>query len=175
MAQWLMLQIAARSGTIAMAVVLLGLLFVALNAGAKHFLRRLRTRTEGAAAVEFAIILPVLMLLVLGGMDMGHMLYIDHLITTASREGARDAVKYTTSAGDPSSDTISAYVKTTLNYNSLNLSNFNVTVDYSGSSPDKIATVTVTADKHWWILGSLPGFADPKTLKATTAMAVERP
>jgi Flp pilus assembly protein TadG len=174
MAQGLMLQIAARYGAIAMVVVLAGLLLVALNTGAKHFLGRLRTHTEGVAAVEFAIILPVLMLLILGGMDVGHMLYIDHLITNASREGARDAVKYTNSAVDPGSDVISAYVKTTLNYNTFNLANFNVTVNYTGSSPDKIATVTVTADKNWWILGSL-GFANPKTLKATTAMAVERP
>ena len=60
----------------------------------RQLLRRGRGQ-EGAAAVEFAIILPVLMLLILGGMDLGHMYYIEHLITNASREGARYGAKYT--------------------------------------------------------------------------------
>jgi Flp pilus assembly protein TadG len=54
----------------------------------RQLLRRCRSQ-EGSAAVEFAIILPVLLLLLLGALDMGHMYYIDHLITNASREGAR--------------------------------------------------------------------------------------
>ena len=132
-------------------------------------------RQEGAAAVEFAIILPVLMLLILGGMDLGHMLYIDHLITNAGREGARYAAKYTNPPVDPTSSAISTYVKTTLNYTSFNLDNLVVSGSYAGASPNRVATVTVTADKHWWILGSLPGFTDSKTLTAQTAMAVERP
>ena len=50
---------------------------------------------RGGVAVEFAIILPVLMLLILGGMDLGHSYYIKYIITNASREGARYAAKYT--------------------------------------------------------------------------------
>ena len=58
---------------------------------------------EGAAAVEFALILPLLILLVLGGMDLGHAFYMQHIITTASREGARYGSQYhpTSSAGSP--------------------------------------------------------------------------
>ena len=63
----------------------------------RQLLRRGRGQ-EGAAAVEFAIILPILLLLILGALDMGHMYYIDHLITNASREGARYAAKYTGTA-----------------------------------------------------------------------------
>ena len=57
--------------------------------------KRLFKHTEGATAVEFGIILPVLMLLMLGGMDLGHMFYMQHVITNASREGARYAANYT--------------------------------------------------------------------------------
>ena len=60
----------------------------------RQLLRRGRGQ-EGSAAVEFAIILPLLMFLILGGMDLGHMYYIEHLITNASREGARYGRKYT--------------------------------------------------------------------------------
>lgn len=141
----------------------------------KHRLLRLGRRQEGATAVEFAIIIPVLMLLILGGMDFGHMFYIEHMITNASREGARYAARYTASPNDPASSDVSNYVKTTLNYNSLNLDNFVVSASYTGVTPNKIVTVTVHADKHWWILGSVPGFTNPTTLTAETAMTVERP
>jgi Flp pilus assembly protein TadG len=130
---------------------------------------------EGAAAVEFALILPVLVLLTLGALDMGHMFYIDHLITNASREGARYAAKYVDpSIGDPSSAAISAYVTGTasgqLNYSQFNLPNLTVT----GTITNNIATVTVSANKEWFVLNGLLGL-DTKVLTATTAMKMERP
>ena len=136
---------------------------------------------EGAAAVEFALILPLLILLVLGGMDLGHRYYMQHLITNASREGARYAAKYTGTAAAPTSTAVSDYVKLPapgLDYNAFNLTNLTVTTVYAGTFPNKIATVTVTADKHWWVLGTFrllgfPGFTNPQTLTATTAMNVE--
>jgi Flp pilus assembly protein TadG len=141
-------------------------------------LRRLLRRgrgEEGVTAVEFAIILPVLSLLILGGMDLAHGYYIKHIITNASREGARYAAAYTSSASPPTSDQISTYVKTTLNYNSFDLDNFVVSGSYAGASPNEIATVNVQANKSWWILGTLLGFTNPTTLTAKTAMAVEGP
>jgi hypothetical protein len=143
-------------------------------------LRRLLRRgrgEEGAVAVELGIILPVLLLLVLGGMDLAHMYYMRHIITNASREGARYATKYTYPPNDPSSAAISNYVKLPegLNYNRFNFPDLVVSGSYTGASPNKIATVTVQANKHWWILGNLLGFDDPMTLIARTAMTVERP
>jgi Flp pilus assembly protein TadG len=136
---------------------------------------------EGAAAVEFALILPLLVLLVLGAMDFGHRLYLQHIITNASREGARYAAKYTGTAAAPTSTQVSNYVKLpapNLNYNGFNLSNLTVSTTYAGTFPNKIATVTVTAQKHWWVLGGFrffgfPGFTNPKTITASTAMNVE--
>jgi Flp pilus assembly protein TadG len=138
----------------------------------RQLLRRGRAQ-EGSAAVEFALILPVLLLLVLGGLDMGHMYYMDHLITNASREGARYAAKYTwPSTAEPTSAQVSNYVKSTLNYDAFNLTNLTVTKTVAGAIPSRIATVTVTAEKHWWVLGTLAGFST-KTLRAQTAMNVE--
>jgi Flp pilus assembly protein TadG len=141
-------------------------------------LRRLLKRgrgQEGAAAVEFAIILPLLTLLTMGGLDLGHMYYIDHLITNASREGARYAAKYTGTSAEPTNTAISNYVKLPspgLNYNAFNLDALTVNTTYAGTFPNRIATVTVTAQKQWWILGSLLGLST-KTLTAQTAMNVE--
>ena len=60
---------------------------------------------HGAVAVEFAIILPVLVFLILGGMDLAHMFYIQHIVSNASREGARYGAKYT---GNPPVDPTTA-------------------------------------------------------------------
>jgi Flp pilus assembly protein TadG len=127
---------------------------------------------EGAAAVEFAIILPVLLLLTLGALDLGHMYFVDHLITNASREGARYAAKYTGTAAEPTNAQVSTYVKSTLNYDAFNLDALTVSATYAGTFPNRIATVTVTANKQWWALGVLAGFP-AKTLTAQTAMNVE--
>ena len=134
-------------------------------------------RAEGGAiAVEFAIILPVLLLLIVGGMDLGHRYYIQYLTSNASREGARYAAKYTGTNVDPTSGAISDYVRNPagLNYNSFGLDTLVVNGNYTGVSPNKIITVTVNARKTWWILGSLPGFTNPQPISATTAMALER-
>jgi Flp pilus assembly protein TadG len=145
----------------------------------RQLLRRGRGE-EGVAAVELAIVLPLLLFLMLGGMDLGHMYYIEYIITNASREGARYASKYTvTTTSPPTSIDISTYVKSTLNYNSFNFGNFSVGGSYSGGSPN-IVTVTVKADKQWWILGTFTFFGfrrltNPMTLTGQTAMTMETP
>jgi Flp pilus assembly protein TadG len=58
-----------------------------LQSGKHHLLQR----TEGATAVEFAIVLPVLLLILLGIMDFGNAYYQLHLVSEASRAGARYA------------------------------------------------------------------------------------
>ena len=49
-------------------------------------------RKNGASAVEFAIILPFLVLLVFGVIEFGLLLYDKAVITNASREGARAGI-----------------------------------------------------------------------------------
>jgi Flp pilus assembly protein TadG len=140
----------------------------------KHGKRGFFKHAEGAGAVEFAIILPIMTLLILGGMDLGHMFYMQHVIVNASREGARYASHYTGNA-NPSSSAISTYVKTTLNYDSFNFSDLTVSGSFSGTSPNKIVTVSVQAKKYWWLLSTVPGFTNPKQLTASTAMMAEGP
>lgn len=48
-----------------------------------------RQHETGAAAVEFAIVLPLLVLLLFGIVEFGLLLYNQQVITNASREGAR--------------------------------------------------------------------------------------
>lgn len=49
-------------------------------------------RERGASAVEFAILLPVLLLVIAGIVDLGRFLFTQISLTNAAREGARAAV-----------------------------------------------------------------------------------
>jgi Flp pilus assembly protein TadG len=148
--------------------------------------------------VEFAIILPVLVLLVFGIIDFGHAWYLRHVMSDACREGVRYGTRYRTDGANhrilPSnlSPTITNYI---LNNSAENGGNggwgltgllptdANPTVNLSGpaateTNPSILAgedlTVTVNAQKTWFILGSLiPGFGSHANLSVTTTMTCE--
>jgi Flp pilus assembly protein TadG len=48
-----------------------------------------RSRQRGVAAVEFALVFPLLLTLVLGAIDWGWFFFIDQVITNCAREAAR--------------------------------------------------------------------------------------
>jgi Flp pilus assembly protein TadG len=61
---------------------------------------RVRPRGDrGSAAVEFALVLPLLLLLVFGIVDFGRMLNDKIMLTEAAREGARSAALQDETAG----------------------------------------------------------------------------
>jgi len=51
--------------------------------------RNLRHPAGGGAAVEFALVLPIFMLLVMGALDYGYFFFSDQVVSGAAREGAR--------------------------------------------------------------------------------------
>jgi Flp pilus assembly protein TadG len=51
--------------------------------------RRKTRKEQGAAAVEFALVLPLFLLLVLGTIDFGYYFFVSEVVTNAAREGAR--------------------------------------------------------------------------------------
>ncbi len=56
--------------------------------------KRLLINSRGASAVEFAIILPLLVILVFGIVELSLALYDQAMITNASREAARAGIVY---------------------------------------------------------------------------------
>jgi Flp pilus assembly protein TadG len=58
--------------------------------------RRHRESQRGAVAVEFALVLPILLLLVLGGIDWGYYFFASQIVSNAAREGARTGSLKTT-------------------------------------------------------------------------------
>jgi Flp pilus assembly protein TadG len=55
--------------------------------------RSLHAKTRsGVAAVEFALVVPIFLLLVFGIIEFGRALMVQQVLVNASREGARQAV-----------------------------------------------------------------------------------
>jgi len=53
---------------------------------------RLKRKEDGQSVVEFALVLPILLMVVLGIMEFGWLFYGNIVMTSAAREGARVAV-----------------------------------------------------------------------------------
>jgi hypothetical protein len=56
-----------------------------------RLVKRIRDDQRGADILELALVLPILLLLVMGGTDLARAFYIRIVITNAAREGARYA------------------------------------------------------------------------------------
>jgi Flp pilus assembly protein TadG len=128
---------------------------------------RRRRRTRGQAMVEFTLILPCLMLLILGIYQFGQT-YADYIqVTNAARDGGRKAL---VSRGDANgvADTITAAKNATW---WLNTSNMSVTV--SPAQPwaeGQNVTVTVTYPYSISLLGFVVASG---TLKSATTVRME--
>jgi len=145
----------------------------AFGSGAKRGWRA----ESGAIAVEFAILLPVFLLLVFGICDFGHAFYMKQVVTNASRDGARYGSLYSTALPNTFSPTISAWV--TSRYAPVLPDDASLLVTpggpgfTSGTAGDDLS-VEVTATKHWWVIGNLmPGLGTTATISSTTWMKVE--
>jgi hypothetical protein len=162
--------------------------------------KRLIRREHGGVALEFAIIFPVLVLLLFGIIDFGHAWYMEHLLSNASREGARYGTRYITDVHKDRvfpqnlTPSISNYIL----YNSAENGNLggwglshllpsdaNPQVSLSGDGYNNTSgdattlvgedlTVTITARKTWFVIGRLlPWLGSYKTLKVSTTMKCE--
>ena len=140
------------------------------KAGRQESLMIYLQNNRGVAAVEFAICLPILILLVCGSIEFGLLFYNQQVITNASREGVRAGIVAETVNAD--------IIQIVENYCSGKLINLNganelqagsVTVSAPDAQNDR--TVNVTYDYNFLFAGIL-GFTD-KTLSAQTIMRME--
>lgn len=136
---------------------------------------------RGVAAVEFALCLPVLILLVCGSIEFGLLFYNQQVITNASREGVRAGIVEGTTI-DEIKNVVANYCNGKLiNLNgSAELDLNNITVDPPDTDGDDIPdhapnesdlTVEVAYDYDFLFI-SILGFTD-KTLYAQTTMRME--
>jgi Flp pilus assembly protein TadG len=129
-------------------------------------------REEGAAAIEFAILLPLLMMILFGIIEFGLVLYRQEVITNASREGARFGIII----GDPRPTTgdIQTVVNTYLTNAGLYAGNATVSVTGAQGAPGSDLTVSVVYPYDFLVLPSFAtSLANTLNLSATTLMKME--
>lgn len=67
----------------------------------------MRQEHRGAAAVEFALVVPLLLLLILGGVEFGYRFFLNGSAAGAAREGARSfAINYGTAGAATTARTV---------------------------------------------------------------------
>jgi Flp pilus assembly protein TadG len=66
-------------------------------------------RRTGAAAVELAVLLPILAILLLGLWELGRLIWVQQVLSNAAREGARQAA-----AGEKSPNQVRHHIRTYL-------------------------------------------------------------
>lgn len=133
-------------------------------------------RQNGAAAVEFAIILPILIVLVFGIIEFGLALYDKAVITNASREGARAGIVFKVPAVSDAEITavIDSYCQNNLvTFGAVTDATTTITREGASASGDNL-TVTVAYTYDYLLL---PGFISSLTgglnMNATTVMRME--
>lgn len=108
--------------------------------------KSLKRNERGAAAVEFAILLPLVVLILFGGIEYGLVMFNQQVITNASREAARAGIVVgSDSVDDPT------VLQIALDY----CQNYLVTFEAPAPSP----TVTITRDA-----GNSTEFGHPLTV-----------
>jgi len=128
-----------------------------------------RKKRRGAAAVEFAVVAPIFLLLVFGMIEYGRMVMVQQVLTNASREGARCAVLDGTTHQEVV-DTVTQYLT------SGSIQGANITV--TPTNPEDAGfgdPVTVSVDIGFSQVSWLPSpmYLGGKTLSATTVMRRE--
>jgi Flp pilus assembly protein TadG len=129
---------------------------------------------EGASTAEFALILPVLLLLFFGIIDFGVLFYDKQIITNASRVGARAGIART-------SQSINSIV---IDYCS-NTSPGDRLITFNSTKPLPITTLTGggtfqqpftvgVAYTYNFLTPALLGFSPQITVRAQTTMNMER-
>ena len=136
-----------------------------------------RSHTQrGAAVVEFALILPILLGLLIGGIDLSLALYDKAVITNASREGARAGIV----ARNPQlSDTqirqvVNQYAQSALVNLGANPAAPTVVIQKGSLGGDPTLQVTVSHTFQGIGLGSLfQSLGKPWVLQSSTVMVYE--
>ena len=129
-----------------------------------------RLNERGASAVEFALLLPVLMLVLFGTIEFGMVMYSREVLTNASREGARAGIVQQTPK--PTVGQIQGVVTNYLTNTGINPANVTVTVTGAGGVFPNNLTVSASYPYQFFAPGILM-LGNTITLTAQTVMRHE--
>ena len=128
---------------------------------------------RGAAAVEFALLLPVLLTILYGIIEFGMIMYGREVVTNASREGARAGIIQV--SPKPTSGQITAIATNYLTGTGINPSQVTVTVTGAGGASPTMLTVTATYNYPWLVpyIPAVLGLPSPLPITMSTTMRNE--
>lgn len=129
---------------------------------------KMRQGERGASLVEFAVVLPLLILLVFGIMEAGWLFAQQVEIRNAAREGARLAVVDFPDPGD--SDQI---IAETCSRATLSAARASVYLSQNNAGTDSASAVVTIAQRYESLTGILAMF-DNLTITSTAEMRIER-
>lgn len=125
----------------------------------------------GAAVVEFAVVSPVLILVLLGMIECGRMIMVQQSLTTAAREGARAAIIPGTSRAMAKEVVESFLARVGVTGSKISVRNRNTT-SLAHGEPITV-TVTVPFSRVSWL--PKPFFLRNTTLSSAATMRREMP
>jgi Flp pilus assembly protein TadG len=121
--------------------------------------------------IEFAVIAPLLFMLIFGMIEFGRLIMVQQVLTNASREGARRAVLEQASASE-----VETLVTDYLTASSVVGANVNVApvaLDSVGFGDPVTVSCSVSFDQVSWL--PAPWFLGGRNLTAQSTMNAERP
>jgi Flp pilus assembly protein TadG len=124
----------------------------------------------GAAVVEFALVAPIFIMLVLGIIEFGRGVLVQQVITNATREGAREAA-----LPESTVSSVKAKVVEFLADSSIDISPSSVSVNPNPAAVIDNEQIKVSVQVPFSQVSWIPGdFLGGATLKASTKMRSER-
>lgn len=120
---------------------------------------------RGQSLIEFALVLPILLLVVFGITEFGRAIMVKNVLHTASREGARLA------AVSPVSDSLSVQARVQEVLDAANITPKEITIQFDPGA--KTVEVTVTTDFEVLSAGVLDPIMGTFELKGYTVMRYE--
>ena len=127
---------------------------------------------QGSASVEFAIIFPLFVLLLIGMLEFGLAIWRQAILTNASREGARAGI--VSRIPRPTDADITTVVQTYLTGSGLDPTATTISITGTDGSFGDPLTVEVQYPNRFFVLPNLlPGLDASFTLQAKTVMLLE--
>jgi hypothetical protein len=120
---------------------------------------------KGQSVIEFALVLPILLLVLFGITEFGRAIMVTNVLNTASREGARLA------AVSAVGDSLAVRSRVVEVLDAANVDAKDIIIQFS--VPDKSVEVTVTSDFEVLSGGVLDPFVGTFELKGKTVMRYE--
>ena len=149
-----------------------------MNVYLSQRVEKLRKSEQGSAAVEFALILPVLASILFGAIDFGRMMWFQEVLANATRVGARQATMFEAGNGKAAVHTA---VSNALTAGGVDVGGLNVVVDGAGfdqaaaGNPAQGLPVNVNATVpfSFFVIDKLVPGVNNGTLTARVTMMME--